>query len=430
MKVAVIGGAGVRTPLLVNGLTRSDLPMTEIGLFDIDQARLAVIAPLAAGVGAPVRQYTDPTSCVRGASFVILSIRVGGIDARANDEAIALEHGTVAQETVGAGGFAMAMRTIPHAVEYAQLAAREAPDAWVVSFTNPVGIVTQAMIAASGARVVGICDTPTELFEDVAHVLEVDSARCRFDYFGLNHLGWLRDVYYDGSPHLDRLWNEPALLDRVYRAPLFDRDRLLQLRMLPTEYLFYYYRSETAVANATRAGRTRGRAIADLNEQLFRDLTPPDADRTRLYEQYLAARNAGYMQIESGATAPIPRSPWAELTGYDKIALNVIRAIHFNTNAIIPLNVPNRSALSDLEPDDLVEVPCVVNANGAHPLAVGAAPDTVRRLLVGVKEYERATVHAAMTRATSDAVRALALNPLIADTPLAQRLVDALEVSW
>lgn len=430
MKIAVIGGAGVRTPLLVNGLTRSDLPISEIGLFDVDPNRLAAIAPLAAAAGAPVKRYADPISCVRGASFVIVSIRVGGIAARANDEAIALEHGTVGQETVGAAGFSMAMRTIPHAIEYARLAAREAPDAWVVSFTNPVGIVTQAMTSATAARVIGICDTPTELFEDVAHVLGLDSTRCRFDYFGLNHLGWLREVFYEGSPQIGRLWNEPSLLDRVYRAPLFERDRLLRLRMLPTEYLFYYYRPDTALANTKEAGRTRGRVIADLNEQLFRDLAQPAANRRRVYEQYLDARNAGYMQIESGSTAPIVRSPWAELTGYDKIALNVIRGIHFNSNAIIPLNLPNRSALRDLDAADVVEVPCVINANGAHPLSVGAAPDSVRDLLVRVKEYERATVHAATTRAPSDAVQALTLNPLIKDAALAQRLVSALQASW
>ena len=430
MKIAVIGGAGVRTPLLVNGLARSDLPIAEIGLFDVDQSRLSMIAPLAAAAGAPVKQYADPIGCIRGAGFVIVSIRVGGIDARANDEAIALAHGTVAQETVGAGGFAMAMRTIPHAVEYARLAAREAPDAWVVSFTNPVGIVTQAMTSATTARVIGICDTPTELFEDVAHVLELDSTRCRFDYFGLNHLGWLREVFYEGSPQLGRLWAEPSLLDHVYRAPLFERERLLQLRMLPTEYLFYYYRPATAVANTQEAGHTRGRAIADLNEHLFRALAQPAADQQLVYEQYLEARNAGYMQIESGSTAPIVRSPWAELTGYDKIALNVIRGIHFNSNAIIPLNVPNRSALRDLDDTDVVEVPCVVNANGAHPLSVGVAPDSVRELLVKVKAYERATVHAAMTRETSDAVHALTLNPLIEDAALARRLVGALQASW
>jgi 6-phospho-beta-glucosidase len=430
MKVAVIGGAGVRTPLLVNGLTRSDLPIDEIALFDTDHERLSVIAPLAASSGAPVRSYADVRACVRDASFVILSIRVGGISARARDEAIAIEHGTVGQETVGAGGFAMAMRTIPHAVGYARLVEREAPRAWVISFTNPVGIVTQAMIGSSAARVIGICDTPTELFEDVAHALEIDSSQCSFDYFGLNHLGWLREVYWCGEPQLPRLWSDRARLERVYRARLFDAPFLERLRLLPTEYLFYYYRPDAAVENTRQSGGTRGRAIAQLNDQLFRDLAVAGTGRLLVYERYLHARNAGYMQVESGSAQPIARSSWAELTGYDKIALNVIRAVHFNTNAVIPLNVPNRGALRDLDDQDVVEVPCVVNANGAHPLAVGPVPDVVRELLVAVKEYERLTVDAAVTPSEESATRALTSNPLVGDPALARRLVEALQPLW
>ena len=123
----------------------------------------------------------------------------------------------------------MAMRNIPPAIEYARLVAREAPRAWIVNFTNPVGIITQAMTAAD-ARVIGICDTPTELFEDVAHVLGLDSSQCHFDYFGLNHLGWLREVYCDGAPQLFRLWSKPTLLEQVYRTPLFDPAFLRTLR--------------------------------------------------------------------------------------------------------------------------------------------------------------------------------------------------------
>src|SRR5262245_9485343 len=188
MKIAVIGGAGVRTPLLVNGLTASNLPIDEIGLFDVDADRLAIVGSLARSFSTAVRTHDNVRGCVDGADFVIFSIRVGGIAARARDEAVALAHDSVGQETVGAGGVAMAIRTIPHAVEYARLVEREAPRAWMISFTNPVGIVTQAMTTAASARVIGICDTPTELFEDVAHALGAPSARCYFDSFGLNHL--------------------------------------------------------------------------------------------------------------------------------------------------------------------------------------------------------------------------------------------------
>lgn len=430
MKIAVIGGAGVRTPLLVNGLTSSDLPIDEIALFDIDQERLAVIGSLAATFAPSVRSYADAEACVSGAAFVILSIRAGGAAARARDESIAIDHGVVGQETVGPGGFAMAMRTIPHAVAYARLIEREAPHAWAVSFTNPVGIVTQAMTAATNARVIGICDTPAELFEDVAHVLEIDSSRCSFDYFGLNHLGWLREVYCDGEPQLGRLWERRDLLKRVYRAPLFDVPFLQELRLLPTEYVFYYYSPETALLNSRKAGTTRGLAIAELNDRLFRDLAVAGADRRRVYERYLQTRNSGYMQIESGAAHPIDRPAWADLTGYDKIALRVLRAIHFNTKAVIPLDVANRGTLPDLADDDVVEVPCAVSANGAQPLNVAPIPDRVRDLLVRVKEYERLTVDAARAGTAAAAERALARNPLVGDAALARTLVGALQPLW
>jgi 6-phospho-beta-glucosidase len=429
MKIAVIGGGGVRTPLLVNGLTESDLPIDEIALFDLDQARLAVVAPLAASYARSVRAYDDARACVAGASFVFVSIRVGGIAARARDEATAAAHDTVAQETVGAGGFAMAVRTIPHAREHARLVAHEAPRAWIINFTNPVGIVTQAM-RAENARVIGICDTPTELFEEVAHVLGLESSRCDFDYFGLNHLGWLREVYCDGEPQLSRVWQNPALLERIYRAPLFDPLFLRQERLLPTEYLFYYYSPEAAIANTRSAGATRGEAIARLNEQLFRDLAATTTDRRRIYEQYLLARSAGYMQIESGAAQPLAPTASAALTGYDKIALSVVRAMHFNTNAVIPLNVPNNGTLPDLEDDDIVEVPCVVNVNGARPLTVPAIPARPRDLIARVKKYERLTIAAAAGRSVDAAEGALSVNPLIGDRKLARTIVDALQPLW
>jgi len=430
MKVAVIGGGGVRTPLLVNGLAQSDLPIDEIALFDTDRPRLSVIAPLARTFTPLARPYDDVRACVSDASFVFLSIRVGGVAARARDEAIAVAHGTVGQETVGAGGFAMAVRTIPHAIDYARLIAHEAPRAWIINFSNPVSVVTQAMTMVAEARVIGICDTPTELFEDVAHALHLDSSRCSFDYFGLNHLGWLREVYCDGEAQLPRLWQNPALLEEVYRAPLFDPAFLQTLRLLPTEYLFYYYRPAEAIDNVRKAGVTRGQAIAQLNEQLFRDLANAGTDRQLVYRQYLSSRSAGYMQVESGASEPIPPPPSAALTGYDRIALSVVRAIHLNTNAVIPLDVRNHGTLADLADDDVVEVPCLVSANGAQPLHVRRVPDQARDLIMRVKEYERLTVDAALTRSPEAAERALAANPLVGEASLARKLVEALQPLW
>ena len=431
IRIAVIGGAGARTPLLVGGLTRSDLPIERIVLYDIDQERLRLIEAVATRACPAARLCTCRTSAeaIEGADYVFLSIRVGGIRQRARDEAVALAHGVVGQETIGPGGFAMAFRTIPHVLQYAAEVERLAPRAWIINFTNPVGIITQAVLAHTGARIIGICDTPTELFEELAHVLGHPSVECGFDYFGLNHLGWVREVYHRGEPQLHRLWNDEAKLRQIYRAQLFEPQFLAALRLLPTEYLYYYYRSGDAFEHLRDAGRTRGQEIERLNERLFRDLQAPGVDIVSAYEEYLAARNAGYMQIESGAPAPIPRSAAAVLPGYDKIALAVVRAIHFNSGAIIPLDVSNRGNLPELEGDDVVEVPCVVNANGAQPLHVGPPPSAVRDLILQVKEYERLTIRAAVERSESLAVGALARNPLVAGPDLAQRLWRALEVA-
>ena len=427
MKIAIIGGGGVRTPLLVHGLTRSDVPIEAISLFDLDGDRLALIAPLARrlSAGADVSIATSLRACLEGADFVFTSIRVGGIEGRARDEQTALTFGIAGQETVGPAGFAMALRTIPPMVEYARAVQAHAPDAWIINFTNPVGMVTEAIRAAAGARVIGICDTPTELFEEIAHALDVPSQECYFDYFGLNHLGWVREVYHRGRPVLDSLFEDDERLQAVYRVPLFDAAYLRELRLLPTEYVYYYCRSSEALEHLRRADASRGLVIQRLNERLFRDVAAGN-DTVSVYEHYLAARNAGYMQIESGSPAPRQPAPWAALTGYDKIALSVLRAIHDNSNAIIPLNVTNDGNIPCLQLTDVVEVPCVVNANGARAMHVGEVPRQVRDLLVQVKEYERRTVRAALSGSPADAQDALARNPLVGDAGLAGRLLEAL----
>jgi len=431
MKIAVIGGAGVRTPLLVGGLTQSDLPIEQIALYDVDRARLATIGAVAGRMagGVPVTLSGSVAECVARADFVFTSIRVGGIDRRILDEAAAQRHGIVGQETVGPAGFAMAMRTIPHMVRYARQIGEAAPRAWIINFTNPVGMVTEAMRTASD-RVVGICDTPTELFEDVARVLELDSTRCYFDYFGLNHLGWLREVYSGGQPQLHRLWNDAGALRSIYRVPLFDSVSLRNLKLLPTEYVYYYDQPSRAFDSVRRAGQSRGQVIAELTRALFDSLEDPDADIVARYTSYLWTRSASYMQIESGSYGLTAPAQATGLSGYDRIALGVVRAIHFNTNAIIPLSVENRGAIPSLLDDDFVEVPCVVNANGARPLQVGPIPDSVAPLMARVKEYERLTVRAALAQSLDGAREALTRNPLVPDAATADRLIADLLPLW
>lgn len=435
MKISIIGGAGVRTPILVAGLVRSDLPIDELSLYDPDQPRLAVMVDtvsqmLAQGQG-PRRPAmvaaTDPATCVQGARFVIISIRPGGIMQRARDERAALDLGLLGQETVGAAGFAMAVRTIPPMIEYARLVADLAPDAWIISFTNPVGIVTQAVrTEVPGARIIGICDTPAELFQAVAYALGVPGDACFFDYVGLNHLGWLREVWVDGRPRLRELLGRPEQLAGVYRIPLFPLPLLERIGILPTEYLYYYYRTADAVANLRAAGRSRAEALMALNESLFRDLAGGQPDNaSAAYERYLSARNAGYMAAESGASEPAGEAPWAHLTGYDKIGVAVARAIHADTGDVIPLNVANLGNIDELEADDVVEVPCAIGSNGPLPLHVGRLPPAARELMISVKKYERLTVAAALDRSRGAARAALAAHPLVGEEERADAFLAA-----
>jgi len=431
MKLAIIGGAGVRVPLLVNGLIGRGLPFADVALFDPDRPRLEIIGRLAAARAGRARVTLQDSvdACVDGADFVVTSIRVGGLAAREHDETVSLAHGVVGQETVGPGGFAMGVRTVPVLSNYARIIERRAPAAWVINFSNPVGLVTQAMRHAADLNIVGICDTPTELFAEIAHALGVPARECSFDYIGLNHLGWVRDVRRDDEPLLAAAWTNPDLLQRIYSRPLFDAQYLSQLRLLPTEYVYYYEFPGRAVANIRAAGTNRGAVVSRLTRQLFADLAARPADPIAVYEQYLETRSASYMQIESGQPSPKPPSPWSELTGYDRIAFDVMHAIVHDTKAVIPLNVWNDGNIPDLAADDVVEVPCTVDASGPHPLPAGALPAQVRDLVVGVKRYERNTIDAAQTMTPDALTGALASNPLVPSRDLAARLVGVLQLA-
>jgi 6-phospho-beta-glucosidase len=427
--VGIIGGAGVRTPLLVRGLARSGLPISEVRVHDIDRDRLALIAPLVERVaGVPIQTSGTVAECVKGADFVIASIRPGGIERRAACEKIALEHGVIGQETVGVGGWAMALATIPAMVGYAKEVERHARGAWMVSFTNPVGMVTEGVLKATNVPMLGICDTPTELFEEIAHAIGLPSAECHFDYLGLNHLGWVREVWVEGEPQLARILADDSILSKIYRKPLFEHARLRELGALPTEYVYFYERTERALANTLKAGTSRGAEIALMNVALFDALRSGHDDPVKVYEAYLAERNGTYFSLEGEGDAKHKNPPTeaALLSGYDKIAVSVLQAIHANSGKIIPLSVANRGNIAGLRDDDVVEVPCLVNANGAHPLHVGTPPASVRKMLDAVKAYERATVSAALSGSRDEAIDALAMNPLVKDKAIAVRLAEAL----
>jgi 6-phospho-beta-glucosidase len=432
MKIAILGAGGARGPLLLRGLIgqHSALPATNVALFDPAADKLSLLAPvydtLLEQGGAPFRLRVAPTldEAVEGAAFVVVSIRAGGMAARAADERMLLDRGLLGQETVGAAGFAKALRTIPPMLRIARAVEARAPRAWIINFSNPVGIVTEALRKMNYRRVIGICDTPGELYEGIAQALARPLPSLQFGYLGLNHLGWVKSVMHDGDHLLPHLLRDPDKIRAVYRHPLFETERIQALGVLPSEYLYYYYRTEAAVSSLRQAPQARAEAIEALNRTLWEDLGRGGG--LPAYERYLLQRNSTYMTAEISGAAPVLRPQlYATAAGYDRIALAVMSAIHSDAGGIIPLDVDNRGAIGDLEDDDVVEVPCFVGRNGALPLATGRPPSSVAGLLHAVKHYERLTVRAALMSSAKDAQQALAANPLIGDRDLAAELVAA-----
>jgi 6-phospho-beta-glucosidase len=434
-KVAIIGGGGVRTPLVIYGLAQAQLGVDEIVLFDIDTERTETIARLGnevlRGFGQPfrIRTSSDLNEAAAGARFVFNSVRAGGMAARARDERLAIENGFAGQETTGPGGAAMALRTLPVTLGHARIIEQVAPDAWFINFTNPAGLIAQALTQNTRLRVIGICDTPMELFHRIAEAMGEAHKEMAFDYAGLNHLGWVRRVFARGKDVTHRLLQNKDLLRQLYPSDLFDPQLVQTLRLIPTEYLFFYYSQRRAYRNQLRAGATRGEELQKLNDELFHQLAGEDsAQALRTYRNYLSRRNASYMKLEGqgGSAFSTPQredDPFETATGYHRIALEVMRGLTSKEGREVVLNVTNQGAIEDLESDDVVEVPCDLDQDGPRARKIGRLPDSVRGLVLSVKAYERTIIQAALSGSAATAQLALLEYPIIGQWEIAKDII-------
>jgi 6-phospho-beta-glucosidase len=430
VKIAVIGGGGVRTPLLTYGLADAGLRIEEVSLFDRDLPRAAAMAMLSRQVAPfPVRAVPRLEEAIEGAAFVISSIRVGGSAARARDERIAMDHGYPGQETTGPAGVAMALRTVPVVLEHARLVERLAPHAWYLSFTNPAGLISQAVATHTSLRAIGICDTPSEMFHRIA---EAAGAPVSCGYAGLNHLGWVYSVRCRGREILPELLADDARLRSLYSADLFDPALLRTLALIPTEYLFFYYAQRNALRNQRRAGATRGAEVERLTARLFADLSgqsPQDALET--YRRYLMQRSASYMKLEAESGSAFADygsqpDPFTAATGYHRIAVETLRGLHSETPREVVVNVPNGGAIDDLAGEDVVEVPCAITRGGPAPHRIGRLPDSVRGLVLATKAYERTLIRAVTEKSRALAQLAMLEYPAIAQWDPAGEVLSAL----
>ncbi|MGW0085706.1 6-phospho-beta-glucosidase [Streptomyces sp. NPDC003393] len=432
MRLTILGGGGFRVPLVYGALLgdRAEGRVTEVVLHDLDAGRLdavsRVLTEQAAGVpDAPgVRATTDLDEALRGADFVFSAIRVGGLEGRAHDERVALDHGVLGQETVGAGGIAYGLRTVPVAVDIARRVAGLAPDAWVINFTNPAGLVTEAMSRHLGDRVIGICDSPVGLGRRVARALGADPGTAWIDYAGLNHLGWVRGLRVAGRDQLPRLLADPALLGSFEEGRLFGADWLRSLGAIPNEYLHYYYFTRETVRAHRNAAQTRGAFLHEQQARFYAELRKPGAPALDTWNRTRHEREATYM-AENRRTAGAGEREADDLSGgYEKVALALMRAIARDERTTLILNVRNRGTLSALDAEAVVEVPCLVDACGAHPVSVEPLPGHATGLVCAVKAVEREVLAAAESGSRATAVRAFALHPLVDSVNVARGLVE------
>ena len=433
MRLTILGGGGFRVPLVYRALLddHAEGRVTHVTLYDLDASRLTAIARVLKEQAADVPDApeitvtTDLESALSKTDFVFSAIRVHGLEGRATDERVALDEGVLGQETVGAGGVSYGLRTIPVMTRIAQRVAELAPDAWVINFTNPAGMVTEAMAAHLGDRVIGICDSPVGLGRRVAGLLGVDASEARLDYVGLNHLGWLRGLYVGGRDQLPRLFEDERALSSFEEGRLFGADWLRSLGVIPNEYLHYYYFNRETVSAARAAAKTRGAFLLDQQRGFYDRLADQDVPAFTAWDQTRLEREETYMAENREAVDAGERDSCdLESGGYEQVALGLMRAIARDQRTTLILNVRNRGVLGVLDEDAIVEVPCHVDANGPRPLATAPLTGHAAGLVCAVKAVERDVIEAAASGSRALAVRALATHPLVDSVTVARRLID------
>jgi len=442
VKVVVLGGGGFRTPVLWESLAGvgDTITMDEVVLQDGSDPRLQRIRSVIDGLmhergdaGPPVRATTEIEDAVQGADVVCCAIRVGGLEARIVDETVPLALGVLGQETVGPGGVAFALRTVPVMMEIAETVATAAPRAWFLNFTNPAGLVTEAVRAVLGGRVVGVCDSPASLCARVAAALELPMRSLRFDYAGLNHLGWLLGVQADGEDLM------PGLLEDERRSRSIDEVRLLGLESvrqagaIPNEYLVYYERPGEIVEAFRQVGATRGQLLLSQQSAFYRERSDTPEDALASWRAARDARHGTYLSEAWAAVdgpaaradhdAPPAGDEGPGEAGYAAIAAAFIRAVGGGSDAPLIVDAANRGRLSFLDDDAVVEVSCVAGPAGVSVLPGSELVGDARALVERMKHVERTTIRAATEGSRALALEAIAAHPLVPSRDVAERIL-------
>ncbi|QKE74849.1 6-phospho-beta-glucosidase [Arthrobacter citreus] len=419
LKIVTIGGGSSYTPELVEGIINryEQIPVSELWLVDVEEGRekLETVGALAkrmvkkAGVPMEVHLSYNRREALKDADFVTTQLRVGQLAARALDERIPLKHGVIGQETNGAGGLFKALRTIPVILDICNEVEELCPNAWILNFTNPAGMVTEAALRYSNIkRFIGLCNIPIGMEMGIAKLLNVDHSRVRIDFAGLNHMVFGVEVYLDGVSVKEQVLEmimDPANasfvknIDAEEWAPEF----LKAINVIPCSYHHYYYKTSEMLERALKdfeSNETRAEVVQKIEASLFEkykdealDVKPPE----------LEERGGAY---------------------YSDAACRLISSIYNDTRDIQPLNTVNKGAISGLPYDSAVEVSCVITKDGPVPLTMGELPVPVRGLIQTIKSFEQTSIEAAIEGNREKAILALTINPLVANDKLAVAIVD------
>jgi 6-phospho-beta-glucosidase len=407
LKAAIIGAGSTYTPELIEGFIdrQKSLNFQVFYLMDINKEKLDIVGGLAQrmlaskGFKGKIVLTQDLDEALTGADYVFAQIRVGGLAARIRDEKIPLKYGLLGQETTGAGGFMKAIRTLPVILDMAKRIEKLAPDAWLVNFSNPSGIVAQALLNHTNIKMIGLCNCFINMHADIAKTIGTNNFD--YDYVGLNHLSWITSIIVNGENILEQLGKSSGAAMKNVPTVEYDNELVTAIRALPSSYLSYYYLRDEQFKHCVDAKKTRGEVCCELEASLLKQYgNPALKDKPKELE-------------ERGGSL------------YSTAAVSVVDAIENDKNEYHVVNVKNEGALSFLEDSDIVEVKCTVNRKGAFPAAVNKTDNLyIIGLMQAVKAYEKLTVRAVINGSRSDALAALMVHPLIGDYHKAKGVMD------
>lgn len=419
LKIVTIGGGSSYTPELVEGFIKryEELPVKELWLVDIEEGKgkLEIVGNLAkrmiekAGLSIEIHLTLDRKAALKDADFVTTQFRVGLLEARAKDERIPLSHGVLGQETNGPGGLLKGLRTIPVILDIVKDIQEQCPDAWLINFTNPAGMVTEAVLRyTTHKKVVGLCNVPIGIEMGVAKLLGVDPSRIRIDFAGLNHMVYGLDVYLDGTSvkkHVIELLTSPENNSFVknVEGQGWEPEFIRSLNVLTCPYHLYYYKKDEMLQKELKnfkEGTTRAEVVKKLEEELFELYKDPNLTTKPLQ---LEERGGAY---------------------YSDAAVRLIASIYNDKRDIQPVNTINNGAIASIPNDSAVEVSCIITKEGPKPIINGDLPVAVRGLVQQIKSFERIGAEAAVTGNYDTALLAMTINPLVPSDKVAKVILD------